>query len=134
MKKILLIALVSVLLLVGCGRNKDDAPNADSSGSSGMTNPTQMSTPLPKPEDVQFELNGSTPTFQPDSSQGVGNRVDLTQVPDYTTQGTDSSQEGDTSGDTSSEEQNSENENSISSVDPTEENKYPNTGMFLEDD
>lgn len=137
MKKLVLLLLMCALLVTSCSRDESDAAKGDGSGSIGLLNPSQMSTPLPKPDDVQFELNGSTPNFQEGSSQSTGGKVDLSQIPDYTGQDlTSNQQDGDSSGDNedNGDEENPTGGGSPSSTKPDADNKYPNTGIFLEDD
>jgi len=134
----------------GCGKDGDaDSPGAG--GASVASSGEHLQIPLPPDSSLDFTLDNSDPQF--------GNKVNLTQTPDYSDQ---SLQAGDTSQDdgqlevgtgvdgSSSDEGGEpsegtdqpaipskppkEVESQLTKEPPTDDNKYPNTGMFLEDD
>lgn len=146
MRKLLLFMLCAVLclLVTACSSEDEEAPPTPEPAMS-----VRIDAPLPREDEVQFELNNDAPNFGAAISGAQVGGVDLSNIPDYTDQLLENQNvdgEGDASqggsipvedaspGGGIEQVETPEPELTPSQAIPTPDTKYPNTGIFLEDD
>lgn len=151
MRKLLVVSLTLLMMLTACGDKGGSGDSGRGSSDSDGSLGTHLQVPLPGEDDVQFELDGSDPNF----TELQQPAVDLSNTPDYTNQGVDTGAEGtgvgsptgelpnggvggdQSEGGAAADSGSGANGGSDSGSVPsavTPENKYPNTGLFPEDD
>lgn len=142
----------SMLLLPSCGE-KDNLPASSAVYGTGLSG--GLAVPLPGDSSLAFSLNGEDPTFTddnlgdnqnsidygsllnpPDASDGI-NVSEPFALPDDTSNVEDIEDSGVEIGNTQvtpEESDGTENYPTHTATKPTQDIKYPNTGMFPEDD